>query len=307
MFTMRKSFSMFILIIMLASFLAGCAPKPDPTPTPDPTPQPDPTPALVPSEVLMEAAIDFMSNIPDNVIMAPDVALGLMDENPDAIFWIDMRSAEDYAKGHIAGAVNLPYAKTGELLGVIPANRQVIFQCYSGQTSAQTTALLQMLGYNAVSFRGGMNFGWAPLELGEDSLETTANDLPEVKTPELDERGQIIWDAVVAYFTDSNYVTAPAALNDLVVENPDAIMVLDIRSAEDFAKGHIEGAVHIAYREVGQNFDQLPTNRPIYVVCYTGQTAGITMGALRLAGYNAFSLNRGMAGWDAAELPKVTE
>ena len=303
----RKQFSVFVLVIMLASVLSGCTPKPVPTPDPDPTPPPDPTPALVPAEVLTEAAINFMNNIPDNAIMAPDVALGLMEENPDAIFWIDMRSADDYAKGHIAGAVNLPYAKTGELLGVIPANRQVVFQCYSGQTSAQTTALLQILGYNAVSFRGGMNFGWAPLELGEDTLETTANALPAAKNPELDEKGQILWDGVVGYFSDSNYVVPAAALNELVEENPDAIMVLDIRSAEDFAKGHIEGAVHIAYREVGQNFDRLPTNRPIYIVCYTGQTAGITLGALRLAGYNAYSLNRGMTGWDAAELPKVTE
>ena len=84
-------------------------------------------------------------------------------------------------------------------------------------------------------------------------------------------------------------------------------MVLDIRSAEDFAKGHIDTASHIAFKEVGANLDQLPTNKPVYVVCYTGQTAGITMAPLRLMGINAMSLNRGMTGWTGAELPVVTE
>ena len=136
--------------------------------------------------------------------------MSLNDENPDAVFWVDMRSAEDYAKGHITNAVNIPYAKTGEMLEVIPMNKQVIFQCYSGQTSAQVTALANMLGFNAVSFRGGMNFGWAPLNLGEDTLQTTENKLPEAKTPELDEEQQILWDAVKAYF---NQQEIPGLIN----------------------------------------------------------------------------------------------
>jgi rhodanese-related sulfurtransferase len=48
-------------------------------------------------------------------------------------------------------------------------------------------------------------------------------------------------------------------------------------------------------------------NRPAYVTCYTGQTAGITIAPLRMMGYNAISLNRGMTGWDGEALPKVTE
>jgi len=301
---MRKSkiVSLLLVFVMMFSFLAACNQTPAPTPTPDPVPE------IVPAEVIAAAVEEFLTTIPDNnYIMASDAALSLNDENPDAVFWVDMRSAEDYAKGHITNAVNIPYAKTGEMLEVIPINKQVIFQCYSGQTSAQVTALANMLGFNAVSFRGGMNFGWAPLNLGEDTLQTTENKLPEAKTPELDEEQQILWDAVKAYFTDKNYIIAPADLNDLVSENPDALMMLDIRSAEDFAKGHIDTAVHIAFKEVGNNLDQLPDNKPVYVTCYTGQTAGITIAPLRLMGINAISLNRGMTGWTGAELPVVTE
>lgn len=301
---MRKSkiVSLLLVFVMMFSFLAAC----NQTPAPAPTPTPAPAPALVPAEVIAEAVKGFLTTIPDNnYIMAADAALKLNSENPDAVFWVDMRSAEDYAKGHITNAVNIPYAKTGEKLGVLPTNKQIVFQCYSGQTSAQVTALANMLGYNAVSFRGGMNFGWAPLNLGEATLQTTENKLPEPKKPELDAKKQILWDAVVSYFTDKNYIIAPADLDALVKENPDAIMVLDIRSAEDFAKGAIATAKNIAFKEVGKNIDQLPSNKPVYVTCYTGQTAGITIAPLRLMGINAISLNRGMTGWTGAELGVV--
>lgn len=165
-----------------------------------------------------------------------------------------------------------------------------------------------MLGFNAVSFRGGMNFGWAPLELGEDTLEMEANDLPQASAPDLDEREQIIWDAAVAYFPPAtNNIISPEDLLALVEENPDAITVVDIRSADDYAAGHIEGAIHIPFKEVGANIDQIPMNRPAYVTCYTGQTAGITIAPMRMMGYNAISLSRGMTGWDGAELPKVMD
>ena len=275
-------------------------------PAPEPTPE---EPALIEEDVLREAALNLLNNIPDNnFIMASDAALALAAENPDAVLWVDLRAAEDYAKGHITNAVNIPWATLGDNLEVLPMNKQIIFQCYSGQTSAQATALAQMLGFNAVSFRGGMNFGWAPLNLGEDTLQMDANPLPAAKAPELDEKEQIIWDAVKAYFPpEKNNIIAPADLLALVEENPDAITVLDIRAAEDYAKGHIETAMNIPFKTVGANIDQIPMNRPVYVTCYTGQTAGITIAPMRIMGYNAISLNRGMTGWDGEALPTVTE
>ncbi len=316
----KKLLSLLLVLMMFASVLTACTPKEEPAPAPAPAPpvdepapapepEPEPEPALVPEDVLREAALNILNNIPDNnFIIAADAALDLNEENPDAVFWVDLRSADDYAQGHITNAVNIPFAALGDNLEVLPKNKQIIMQCYSGQTSAQATALAQMLGFNALSFRGGWNFGWAPLELGEDSLEMDENALPAAKAPTLDEKEQIIWDAVKAYFPpEKNNIIAPADLLALVEENPDAITVVDIRSADDYAAGHIETAINIPFKEVGANVDKIPTNRPAYVTCYTGQTAGITIAPLRIMGINAISLNRGMTGWDGAELPKVTD
>ena len=313
-----KFLSMLLVLVMMLTVLTACTPKEDPAPAPvEPTtpveepaeePEEPAEPALVPEDVLKEAAVEFLNNIPDDMITKADEALALKEENPDAVFWVDLRSAEDYATGHIAGAVNIPYGKVGDHLDVLPMNKQIIFQCYSGQTSAQVAAIANILGFKAVSFFGGMKFGWAPLELGEDTLEMEANELPEAKAPELDEKGQILWDAAKAYFKEGeNYIISAEDLNAIIEENPDAVTVLSIRRAEDFAEGHIPTAIHIPYKEVGANIDTIPMNRPVYVYCYTGQTAGVTIGAMRMMGYNAISLNRGMTGWDEAGLEKVTD
>ncbi len=75
--------------------------------------------------------------------------------------------------------------------------------------------------------------------------------------------------------------------------------VFDIRPATDFAAGHIKNAVNVALKDVitaAANYK----DKPICVVCFTGQTAGQAVMALRLSGYpTAVVLKWGMAGWNA--------
>lgn len=78
---------------------------------------------------------------------------------------LDLRKAEDYALGHIPGAVNVPVGKlfTPETLAMLPPDRQIVTYCYTGQTSSQATAALNMLGYDAYSLLFGMP-AWAMVE-----------------------------------------------------------------------------------------------------------------------------------------------
>lgn len=84
------------------------------------------------------------------------------DESNDPII-ISNRSPDDYAKGHIPGAVNLPIAKlfTKENLSRIPADKMVVVYCYTGHTAAQSTAMLNLLGYDAYSLKYGF-CSWSP-------------------------------------------------------------------------------------------------------------------------------------------------
>jgi rhodanese-related sulfurtransferase len=72
--------------------------------------------------------------------------------------------------------------------------------------------------------------------------------------------------------------------------------VIDIRRAEDYNAGHIEGAVNSALADVLTTAQA--ANKQILVVCYSGQSAGHAVMALRLSGYSdAQVLKFGMSGW----------
>ena len=71
---------------------------------------------------------------------------------------LSVRSGEDYEKGHIPGAINIP---PSELfievnLSRLPSDKQIVVYCYTGQTGSQVTSALRMLGYNAYNMLWGM-------------------------------------------------------------------------------------------------------------------------------------------------------
>ena len=83
--------------------------------------------------------------------------------------------------------------------------------------------------------------------------------------------------------------------------------VLDIRSASDYAIGHIPGAVNVPFALVAkpENLVDYPTDKPILVICYTGQTASMTTSILNVMGYDAFALRFGMMSWNASTNMKI--
>jgi len=125
----------------------------------------------------------------------------------------------------------------------------------------------------------------------------------QTSTPPVDE-DTILKEAAAEYFNKLpahiNKIN-PDELKDLIANNPDSIYILDIRSAADYAAGHVAGAVNVPFKEVGSKFDQLPKGKTIIVICYTGQTAGQTVAALNIGGFNARALHLGMGSWKAEE------
>lgn len=80
--------------------------------------------------------------------------------------------------------------------------------------------------------------------------------------------------------------------------NVSAKWVMDIRSATDFAAGHIDGAHNVAFKDILTAAKT--ADKPILVVCYTGQTACYATSLLRLYGFpDAQALKWGMSGWNA--------
>ena len=95
-------------------------------------------------DTVKEAAMAYFAEFPDDkhMIVVPDL-FKKIDAGED-MFIIDIRRAEDYAQGHLKGAVNIPYGpEVAEALDRIPDDTPVYVNCYTGQTSSQTVALLK--------------------------------------------------------------------------------------------------------------------------------------------------------------------
>ena len=90
--------------------------------------------------------------------------------------------------------------------------------------------------------------------------------------------------------------------------NADAV-VLDLRSSEAFARGHIVNAKNVPSDELAANEDKYKKykSRPILAVCDAGVTSSRAVDTLRKSGLeNVYGLKGGIAAWTQANLPLVT-
>lgn len=83
--------------------------------------------------------------------------ISLYKITPGAVL-IDLRDAEDYAEGHIPGAVNmLPETVRERIAAIAQKDTPIFLYCYGGMRSYQAEALLQARGYRHVSGIGGID------------------------------------------------------------------------------------------------------------------------------------------------------
>jgi rhodanese-related sulfurtransferase len=90
--------------------------------------------------------------------------------------------------------------------------------------------------------------------------------------------------------------------------NNDAV-VLDLRSAETYGRGHIVNARNLGADDVETKVPGLAPDKtkPVIAVCDNGVSSNRTVMALRKMGYETvFGLKGGMNGWVQAGLPVVT-
>jgi rhodanese-related sulfurtransferase len=116
--------------------------------------------------------------------------------------------------------------------------------------------------------------------------------------------------AMVAKYADQ-YLSNPAVSPGRAIAitkfdtnalNVNDFYVIDIRGVADYAKGHVPGAVNVAFATIAkpENLVTYPTDRPILVICYTGHTASMTSSILNTLGYNAWVLKGGMPSWSCS-------
>ncbi|WP_127784256.1 rhodanese-like domain-containing protein [Rhodococcus sp. X156] len=91
--------------------------------------------------------------------------------------------------------------------------------------------------------------------------------------------------------------TTVAELSDAV---RDQQLVVDVRSAEEFAQGHIPGAVNMPLETLVRHCADLDTAKPVYLVCGGGTRSMEAAGALDLGGFDARPVQGGTRAWTEA-------
>ena len=93
-------------------------------------------------------------------ISTSDLAAWLASANPVKPVILDVRTPEEFAAGHVPGAVNIPYDLVDERLSEIPKTDEVVLYCRSGRRAALAAETLSAAGYTKLAHLTGDMQGW---------------------------------------------------------------------------------------------------------------------------------------------------
>lgn len=263
---------------------------------------------------MIEAANEYFKNEPVPTIAGADLLKIVNDKDPGYQI-IDIRLPEHYALGHIDGAINIPFKTTAddESLAKLDDTKKIVVVCYTGHTASMTNMVWNMLGYDAVTLKFGMS-GWVADKaiVGQDIPGKAGMGYPTVSTPteaggpfeapelegEYADVAEAIKGQAKAYFASGAAPTiAPEDVYTIVQAKDPAYQIISVRKPEDYAKGHIDGAINIWWMDIADNLDKVDPSKKIIIYCYTGHTGGEATMFLNLMGYDAYNMKFGMSGW----------
>ena len=114
--------------------------------------------------------------------------------------------------------------------------------------------------------------------------------------------GFLVWP-LIAKTRQGETASTGAAIG--LMNNEDAVL-LDVRSTDEFARGHVAQAKNIPAPLLAERMAELKKDKPVIVLCQNGTSAGTSANALRAAGFSrVLVLDGGLSAWVAASLPVI--
>ncbi|WP_405653451.1 rhodanese-like domain-containing protein [Streptomyces sp. NBC_00019] len=83
----------------------------------------------------------------------------------------------------------------------------------------------------------------------------------------------------------------------------DGGLVIDVREADEYAAGHVPGAQLMPLHSVPTRCGELPTDRPVYVICASGNRSRTAADWMNSRGIDAYSVTGGTGAWARARHP----
>lgn len=188
---------------------------------------------------------------------------------------LDVRDAADYAKGHLAGSLNIglggQYATWAGTL--LDRSRPIAIIAEPGR-EVEASVRLGRIGFDHVMgyLAGGMQA--------------------------LASRPDLVWP------TDRISVLIAAEK----LKDPNPPLVVDVRTPHEWASGHIEESMNLPLNRLQERIAEIPRDRAIAVHCAGGYRSSIAASILHQYGItNLAEIAGGFAAWTAAQLPVRSE
>jgi rhodanese-related sulfurtransferase/glyoxylase-like metal-dependent hydrolase (beta-lactamase superfamily II) len=184
---------------------------------------------------------------------------------------LDVREPAEYAKGHLAGSINVglggQYATWAGT--VLDRTRPIVIIAEPGREQEAATRLGR-IGFDHVKgfLRGGMSA--------------------------LAHRPDLVWP--------TERLAPPLVAEELAGAEPP--VVLDVRNPREWATKHIEGSWNVPLNHLQERIAEIPRDRRIALHCAGGYRSSIAAAILHQYGItNVVEMAGGLAAWEAAKLP----
>lgn len=181
---------------------------------------------------------------------------------------VDLHHPEAFATGHIKGTINLPFTPHFSLWAgmVLPQDKDIILVVSSMAEAIQAIQLLRIIGIDHVV---GVS----------DSTR---------------------WEPKDSSYLESSPILEPSELH----ERLDEFYLIDTRPPSEWRTGYIPGSHRIELTAIMHGMDRLPKDKPIALVCRSGNRSSSAASILRNAGFtSATNIKGGMQGWVQSKLP----
>ncbi len=92
-------------------------------------------------------------------------------------------------------------------------------------------------------------------------------------------------------------MTRTIDITTLAARHADGAFVLDVREPAEYVRGHVPGAVLAPLSRVTTTIGDLPKDRPVHVICQSGNRSRAVTDLLRGLGFEALNVEGGTSAW----------
>jgi rhodanese-related sulfurtransferase len=168
---------------------------------------------------------------------------------------VDSRPREGkYDQGHIPGAISIPDTHFDKMTNLLPVKKDMplVFYCggFDCKLSHKSAEKAIKLGYTQVKV---FSAGYPAWQAVAEAPQKPAGDI---------KKGKLEGTMDIAQF-DSLVKTAPSS-----------VYLIDVRDADEFAKGSLKNAINIPVDKLEKQIKSVAADKPIIFICGTGARSG---------------------------------